>query len=70
MRQSGTFGGLLAAGCGDSLTRQPNHDLFIELFSEKKMQTYLSNMIELGNLLGEIENKDNTYEPSANASAD
>ncbi|MBR8844843.1 MULTISPECIES: hypothetical protein [Pseudoalteromonas] len=71
MRQSGSFGGLLAAGCGDSLTRQPNYELFRKLFVEEKMQAYLRNMIELGKLIGEAEREDNkSTQQTANVSAD
>ena len=63
LRQSGSFGGLLAAGCGDSLTKKPNYELFKTLFSEKKMLGYLNNLIELGILLGETGVKDKSIQP-------
>ncbi|TNC80244.1 MAG: hypothetical protein C9356_15055 [Oleiphilus sp.] len=53
MRQSKIFGGLLAAGCGDSWTKEPRPELFAELLQDQAMRHYLDNLATLGKMLGE-----------------
>ncbi|TQV87578.1 hypothetical protein [Aliikangiella coralliicola] len=52
LRQSPVFGKLLAAGCGTTVERKPNYELFKGMFNTEEMKSYLSLLIELGNELG------------------
>ena len=53
LRQSRSFGKLLAAGCGATLERKPNYALFRGAFDTKEMKEYLSLLIDLGTELGD-----------------
>lgn len=57
LKTSGTFGGLLAAGCGTADFRKPNHEIFDGLFTKDSAVVYIKNLIELGKLLDHPESR-------------
>ena len=53
LRQSPVFGKLLAAGCGTTIGKKADFDLFARMFQTAATKDYINDLIVLGDLLGD-----------------